>query len=212
MLQLAYSEPKHIIEIAICQMECFPTSFNTRLGKSFTAKSLSWFLQNNKRFLFHVTYENKIVGFCGGFAPQFYGDGSSSGMLQFAFKEAILGVLKKPWLIFNQELRVYYPFILRNIKKKLGIRKTVAATPKPSDYVFVPSIGLVVIGVHPAMRGKGVFELLMKEFENKALQMNIANCSLSVRSSNSRAIAAYKKMGWQIKSDKDGAIVMFKQL
>jgi GNAT superfamily N-acetyltransferase len=182
------------------------------LGKSFTAKTLSWFLQNDKRFLYHIIHNNQVVGYCGGFAPQYYGDGSSSGMLQCAFKEAIIGVLKKPWLIFNKELRAYYPFIIRNIKKKLGLTKTLAAKPKPQDYVFKPSVGLVVIGVHPTMRGKGVFEIIMKEFEQRALQLNITNCSLSVRSSNARAIAAYKKMGWQIKSDKDGAVIMFKQL
>jgi GNAT superfamily N-acetyltransferase len=212
MYQLVCSEPKHLNAIAACQMECFPNSFNTKLGKSFTAKTLSWFLQNDKRFLYHIIHNNQVVGYCGGFAPQYYGDGSSSGMLQCAFKEAIIGVLKKPWLIFNKELRAYYPFIIRNIKKKLGLTKTLAAKPKPQDYVFKPSVGLVVIGVHPTMRGKGVFEIIMKEFEQRALQLNITNCSLSVRSSNARAIAAYKKMGWQIKSDKDGAVIMFKQL
>lgn len=212
MFQLIYSEPKQLKEIAACQMDCFPNSFNTALGKNFIAKTLAWFLQKDTRFLYHVTYNNKVVGFCGGFAPQFYGDGSSSGMLQFAFKEAVLGILKKPWLIFNKELSSYYPFIIRNIKKKLGLAKTVAATPQPTDFVFTPSVGLVVIGVHPSMRGKGIFEMLMKEFEKNALQLNIKNCNLSVRSNNARAIAAYKKMGWQIKSDSNGAAIMFKQL
>lgn len=212
MFQLIYSEPKQLKEIAICQMDCFPNSFNTALGKKFIAKTLTWFLQKNTRFLFHVTYNNQIVGFCGGFAPQYYGDGSSSGMLQFAFKEAVLGILKKPWLIFSKELRSYYPFIFRNIKKKLGISKSIAATPQPTNFVFKPSVGLVVIGVHPSIRGKGVFEILMKEFECNAIKLNISNCNLSVRSDNARAIAAYKKMGWQIKSDINGAVIMFKQL
>ncbi|HPH23722.1 MAG TPA: GNAT family N-acetyltransferase, partial [Chitinophagaceae bacterium] len=70
----------------------------------------------------------------------------------------------------------------------------------------------VVIGVHPAYRGKGIFEILMKEFEQKALQLNIKNCNLSVRADNARAIAAYTKMGWQIQSQKDNAIIMFKHL
>jgi ribosomal protein S18 acetylase RimI-like enzyme len=46
----------------------------------------------------------------------------------------------------------------------------------------------------------------------KALQLNIKNCNLSVRADNARAIAAYTKMGWQIQSQKDNAIIMFKHL
>ena len=120
-------------------MACFPNSFNTKLGKKFVAKTLQWFLASDKRFLFHVTINNEVVGFCGGFAPQFYGDGSSSGMLQYAFKEAVFGIFKKPWLIFNKELTAYYPFIIRNIKKKLGLLKNNAAVPKPENFVFIPS-------------------------------------------------------------------------
>lgn len=212
MYQLNNTEHSHLNAVALCQMICFPKSFNTQLGKKYVAKALSWFLQKDNRFLFHVTYNNEIVGFCGGFAPQFYGDGSSSGMLQFAFKEAVMGIAKKPWLLVNKELRNYYPFIGRNIKKKLGLKKTLAAETKPSNYVFKESVGLVVIGVHPAYRGKGIFEILMKEFEQKALQLNIKNCNLSVRADNARAIAAYTKMGWQIQSQKDNAIIMFKHL
>ena len=212
MYQLSNTEPSQLNDLAICQMACFPKSFNTQLGKNYIAKSLNWFLQKDTRFLFHVMCNNEVVGFCGGFAPQFYGDGSSSGMLQFAFKEAVMGIAKKPWLLVNKELRNYYPFIGRNIKKKLGLKKTLAAETKPTNYVFKESVGLVVIGVHPAYRGKGIFEILMKEFEQKALQLNIKNCNLSVRADNARAIAAYTKMGWQIQSQKDNAIIMFKHL
>jgi ribosomal protein S18 acetylase RimI-like enzyme len=123
-----------------------------------------------------------------------------------------MGIAKKPWLLVNKELRNYYPFIGRNIKKKLGLKKTLAAETKPANYVFNESVGLVVIGVHPNYRGKGIFELLMKEFEQKALQLNIKNCNLSVRGDNARAIAAYSKMGWETLSQKNNALIMFKKL
>ena len=96
MYQLSNTEPSQLKDLALCQMACFPKSFNTQLGKNYIAKSLNWFLQKDTRFLFHVMCNNEVVGFCGGFAPQFYGDGSSSGMLQFAFKEAVIGIAKKP--------------------------------------------------------------------------------------------------------------------
>jgi ribosomal protein S18 acetylase RimI-like enzyme len=52
----------------------------------------------------------------------------------------------------------------------------------------------------------------MKEFEQKALQLNIKNCNLSVRGDNARAIAAYSKMGWETLSQKNNALIMFKKL
>jgi hypothetical protein len=60
---------------------------------------------------------NEVVGFCGGFAPQFYGDGSSSGMLQFAFKEAVMGIAKKPWLLVNKELKTIIHLLVEILKR-----------------------------------------------------------------------------------------------
>jgi hypothetical protein len=212
MFQLNNSQLDDLKQIAVCQIACFPKSFNTVLGNKFISKSLGWFLASEKRFLFHINIGKEVVGFCGGFAPQFYGDGSSSGMLQFAFKEAIIGVLKKPWIIFDHELRTYYPFILKNIKRKIGFTKVSATNPIPTNYIFKSTVGLVVIGVHPDYRGKGIFEMLMNEFENRAKQLQINECVLSVRSNNDRAIAAYKKMGWIIKEGSVKALIMHKHI
>lgn len=212
MFQLQKTDFNTLEALVACQMACFPNSFNTKLGKKYVFKTLEWFLANDKRFLFQVTENEQVVGFCGGFAPQFYGDGSSSGMLQYAFKEAVFGIFKKPWLIFNKELTAYYPFIIRNIKKKLGLLKNNAAVPKPENFVFIPTVGLVVIGVHPLYRGKGVFEILMNEFEKQASALNIHTCILSVRTENKRAIAAYKKMGWYIKEEQATSIIMTKEI
>ena len=212
MFQINNTEPKDLKSIAQCQMKCFPNSHNTKLGQQFISKSLQWFLQKENRFLFHITDQNQVIGFCGGFSPQFYGDGSSSGMLQFAFKEAIFGIAKKPWLLFNKSIRLYYPFILRNIKKKLKLTQTIAVVPQPTNYVFKQTVGLVVIGVHPNFRGKGVFEKLMIEFENRAKQLQIKDCILSVRTENLRAIAAYKKMGWFVKDENEISLTLTKTI
>ena len=73
-------------------------------------------------------------------------------------------------------------------------------------------IGLVVIGVQPAYRGKGCFELLMKHFEETCKQRNASKMLLSVKSTNSRAIAAYKKAGWQAGSATPKAFEMYKYI
>jgi len=150
-----------------------------------------------------------VIGYCGGFKSTFPGDGSTSGMLQYAMKEAIMAIIKKPHLIFHQELRRRYPLIAKNIFRKIFRNKRIEMTA--IDHVTPNSkIGLVVIGVHPDYRGKGVFELLMKNFEEESKKRGAEEITLSVKSSNARAIAAYKKSGWQIASQTKKDIDMFK--
>lgn len=211
MFAIKCSQKQQLPDIATCQMQCFPKSFGTRLGKEYVQKSLEWFLVDSKRFLFHCEEDGKVVGYCGGFAPAFYGDGSSSGMLQHAFQQAVKGLLKKPWLLFNAELTHYYPHIFRNIKKKLFGKSTkpvLINTQKAID----STVGLVIIGVHPDFRGKGVFELLMKEFEVQAAKQNRKQVNLSVNKNNTRAINAYKKFGWTINKEELEEIKMQKFL
>lgn len=187
-------------KLADCHAACFPNSFATQLGRSYVKKTLEWFLVNENRFLYHITHEQIVIGYCGGFIPQFVGDGSSSGMLQYAFKQAVIGVLKKPWLLFNAELVKHYPLIWRNIRKKIlpksvqpGSAQTVSERKPFSKYV-----GLVVIGVHPQFRGSGTFNTLMEQFFEKAHSFGLSRCILSVKQDNFRAIKAYEKFGWQV--------------
>ena len=211
MPSIESSRTQQLPDLAVCQMACFPTSFATKLGKGYVQKSLEWFLESPKRFLFHCESDGKVIGYCGGFAPAFYGDGSSSGMLQHAFKEAVKGTLIKPWLIFHPELFQYYPHLLRNIKKKL-FRKKVISSNTQSLKEFDKVVGLVIIGVHPEYRGKGIFELLMGEFERQAGLLNRNEVNLSVKKDNLRAINAYKKFGWKVRFEKPDGLKMHKFL
>ena len=199
-------------KIADCQMACFPASFATKLGAKYVQKSLEWFLKSSHRFLFHCEEDGKVVGYCGGFAPAFYGDGSSSGMLQHAFKEAMIGTLKKPWLIFHPELFRYYPHVLKNIKRKIFKTPNSSSSISNTQKEIDPVVGLVIIGIHPSYRGKGVFELLMTEFEKQAADQNRKEVNLSVKKNNFRAINAYKKFGWLVRKEEGDAIKMHKFL
>ncbi|HEY6975068.1 MAG TPA: GNAT family N-acetyltransferase, partial [Chitinophagaceae bacterium] len=190
MYQLLETQLSTIKEIAICHQECFPNSFSSKLHNSYLTKTLEWFLASDNRFLFHIEAQNQVIGYCGGFKSSFRGDGSTSGMLQYAMKEAIMGIIKKPNLIFHRELRRHYPLIAKNIFKKIFRSKRIQTIA--TDCVTSNSkIGLVVIGVHPDYRGKGVFELLMKNFEEESKKRGAREITLSVKSLNARAIAAY---------------------
>lgn len=144
--------------------------------------------------------------------PQFHGDGSTSGMMRFAMKAALMGMLAKPWLFFSKEIRSFYPLIFKNVFRKIsGDVEKKAATTKGKD-VSEKKCGLVVIGVHPDYRGGGIFESLMQEFERQALERGVHHLVLSVRPSNERAIHAYRKCGWQVSKQDDRVVEMGKEV
>jgi ribosomal protein S18 acetylase RimI-like enzyme len=209
MFKLQQTSLEHLDNIAACHMLCFPYSLGTKLGRRYTKKSLEWFLANDNRFLFHVKCGNKIVGYCGGFKASYLGDGSTSGMMQYAMREAFYAVIKKPYLLFHKDLVKRYHLISKNILRKIF---KYTKTNTTATAVNNSKIGLVVIGVHPEYRGKGCFELLMRQFEEECRKRNATNITLSVKSTNARAIAAYKKMGWQIMPAANKDIDMFKML
>ncbi|MGN6617866.1 MAG: GNAT family N-acetyltransferase [Ilyomonas sp.] len=211
MYRLHKSTKADINNIAACHQVCFKDSLSAKLGEGYTAKTLEWFLVKENRFLFHICDEDKVIGYCGGFSPQFIGDGSTSGMLQFAMGEAIKGVIKRPWLIFHPVLMQFYPLIIRNICKRIfGTQQK--RTEVERSIVEDRKIGLVVIGVHPHFRGKKVFEQLMNAFEKETAERHISNMYLSVKKTNHRAVNAYKKAGWQIEKEHDASFEMIKQM
>jgi len=211
MFHLYSTLTQQLPEVAHCHIASFPGSFGTKLGYAYTLRSLEWFLAGNNRFLFHIEEDGKVIGYCGGFQSKGTGDGSTSGMMQYALKEAAAGMFKKPWLFFHKDVMRFYPLIIKNIWRKItGTKKNPVINPVAGN---IPAhIGLVVIGVHPAYRGRGCFELLMKNFETECITRNAAKMILSVKASNGRAIAAYKKAGWQITADTEQAIEMYKLL
>ena len=90
-------------------MECFPDSLATKLGKDYVQQTFDWYLNHPNRFLFFIEEGDKVIGYCGGFVPAKPGDGSSSGMLQHAFKQAVTALLLQPWLLLNAEVKPQLP-------------------------------------------------------------------------------------------------------
>lgn len=194
-------------------MACFPHSLSTQLSKQYVQQTFDWFLAHPNRFLFHLEKEGKVVGYCGGFVPTRAGDGSSSGMLQHAFSQALTGLLLHPWLLWHSELKPHYAFLWRNIKQK--VTGKIIAAPIPENALpkpFSPYCGLVVIGVHPAYRGAGVARQLIKQFEQNARLLNQQQLKLSVKKNNTSALKAYLKAGWYVGEEHAFTYVMIKSL
>lgn len=195
MYHIVQSGKNDIAAIARCHNECFKNSLSSQLGLAYIKKTFEWFFDKDNRFLFHITVDGKVVGYCGGFIPQYIGDGSTSGMMQYAMRQAITGALLHPWLLLHKDVRAMYPLIFKNLKRTLFKKQTVTKPIEPVKK-FDRRVGLVVIGVSPQHRGSGVFQALMREFENRARSYHIYKLVLSVRKNNARAIKAYTKQGW----------------
>lgn len=211
MFKLLQSLHSDIPAITKTHRICFAKSLSSKLGNDYTAKTFEWFLAGENRFLFHVTDNEQVIGYCGGFSSLYAGDGSTSGMMQYAMREAVKGTLKRPWLLFNKEVRSLYPVITKNIFKKFKKSRN----NKVEDTANTPAekkVGLVVIGVLPKFRGEGVFEILMNEFEKQTLLRNIYKIGLSVKKQNERAINAYKKAGWKIEKEHSNSFEMVKYI
>lgn len=200
------STPNHLNKIALCHKVCFQNSFAAKIGLAYIQKTLEWFLTDNNKFLFFIEKDNMVVGYCGGFLSKGVGEGSSSSMLQYAFKEAVVGVIKKPWLLLHKDIIKLYPLIFRNIKNKIFKKKQQTILQPHKEKL----VGLVVIGVHPNYRGTGIFDDLMQYFFKKAKELSNEGAKLSVKKNNDRAIKAYQKYGWQIKEELKDTLVLVK--
>jgi len=208
------STPKDLIKIAQCHKKAFSKSLSSKLGLRYCIKMLSFYIEDNRGVLFHIIEGDTVTGYCGGLMNRVPGlHGSATSVTQHTFRSLVLNILIRPWLVFHPEIRMNFPLIIKNLKLRLfGLDSRETANIQAQNKEFVPSMGLVVIGVSPDHQGKGFGSLLLREFELKAQKEGFPQMHLSVRRSNSQAIAAYKKNGWQIGKEGPEEYMMYKSL
>jgi GNAT superfamily N-acetyltransferase len=200
--------------VADCHMAAFPGSISARLGRSYCSRMLSWYIESERGLLFHIIEGGKVLGYCGGIINRNPGlHGSATSMTQHTFNSLLFNLLLRPWLILHPDIRSKYPLIAKNIR--LRFTKNAAKNLEPpltDNKAFIPSIGLVVIGVLPNYQGKGLGSLLLREFESRALKEGFRKVHLSVRKDNYQAITAYKRNGWVVSNEGPSELDMFKDL
>ncbi len=200
--------------MAKCHQTSFPESLSSKLGTRYCMKMLSWYIEDLRGEIFHLEENGHVIGYCGGILSREPGKhGSATSVTQYTFKTLLASFLLRPWLIFHPEISKRLPFIWRNIKLKLKISKPVHQSINYSDVnEFIPSMGLVVIGVSPEYQGKGYGTILLKEFERRASEKGFKQINLSVKKDNAQAIAAYRKNGWVIGKTGEEELSMVKEL
>ncbi len=184
-----------LAKIADCHCAAFPDSLASALGVDYVRVMLNWYIATESTFLIFAEEGGRCLGYCGGMLKTVWGIGSASSMAQYSFNAAVIGFLKKPWLLFHPEMKAKFPFILKNILNRFIRKKKLKGEP---DVVFEPYTGLVVIGVDPAFQGKGFGSILLLEFEKMTHQRGLKKMILSVHSDNTKAIKSYTRNGWSI--------------
>lgn len=197
--------------IAECHLECFPASTAVLLGKKTVEKSLEWFLLSANRFLVHIEEDGKVVGFLGGFAPRYIGDGGKSGMFMHSLPTSLKAFIKKPSLMLQREVRSYAPAFIKNIALRL-VNKLSLKPPIQISTDYTQCLQISTIGIHPAYRRKGYALALMKKGEDYAVLHNKMRLQLSVKQKNNEALNFYKKAGWQISGTLKNTYQMKKML
>ncbi len=208
------SSHKDLQEIAKCHRSAFPESLSSKLGLSYCKKMLSFYLENERGILFHMEGNDGVLGYCGGIRNRLPGQhGSATSITQHTFRSLVINLLFRPWLIFHHEILANFPLIIKNIKLRFyDSNRSKSPSQAYSAKEFIPSIGLVVIGVTFEAQGKGYGSLLLREFEERARKEEFTRIHLSVKKNNSQAIAAYKKNGWLIGKEEHTELHMFKNL
>lgn len=199
--------------VAACHRKAFPSALSTAMGQSYVEKMLEWYLVDDRAFIFYVEEEGECVGYCGGLkADGIYRVGSASSMIQHSFFQAVQALLLRPWLLLHRELRNKYGLAFRNVLKRIKRMIGVPERPSVPPVGVRPHTGLVVIGVNPAHQGKGYGRILLQEFERQSAGFGFDLMTLTVRTSNTQAIKAYRAAGWSLTDQNAASTAMHKKI
>lgn len=214
-MKLQKSQLSDLPEIVECHKDAFPDALSSKQGSAFISKMMEWYISSDRGVLFHVYDEqSEMAGYCGGIITRKPGLlGAVSSISQYAFNDFFKAYLRKPWLLFHPENLKKLPYILKNLLIKLGLKKKVVQVSAKKETDFKAFMGLVVIGVKNKYHGKGYGSILLREFERFAEEDGgIKRIQLSVKASNSKAIKAYLRNGWQVSKQDDQTKQLIKEI
>lgn len=199
--------------LARCHRAAFPKTLSTAMGQGYVEKMLEWYLVDSRAFIFLLEEDGQCVGYCGGL--KFDGTarvGSASSMIQHSYNLAVKTFIKRPWLFFHPEFFSKYKLagrnVIRRVKKMMGVQESVVSVAELPE----PHTGLIVIGVDPAVQGKGYGSWLLQEFERVSGGLNFKKMMLTVRTENEQAIRSYLRNGWITTKVEGPSTTMEKQL
>lgn len=199
-------------KIAECHILSFPATLSAKLGMSFVKKQMECFVTDDNKFLLYIDEGNECGGYINGILMDVNTMGSASSMMQSAFNEGLKIMIRKPWLLFDKEVREKLPLIKKNFKYRFfGVKET-DSTKKDSGVIKFPSIGLPGMCVHPNHRRKGYASKLMLAAEEYGYNKGLRHLHCTVALTNKAATNCHTKLGYKIVSDNGKSVVMVKEI
>lgn len=185
--------------IAHCHRKAFPRALSSLMGLTYCKKMLEWYVRDERAFIFYLKKNNQCIGYCGGLIVDgIHPSGSASSMIQYSFNEAVMAMIKRPWLFLHPEFVRKYRLVIKNVWRRI-LKAFLNYREQPKRVQKItPHAGLIVIGVDPDYQGKGFGTLLLQEFERQAALRGYKRFMLTVLKTNKRAITSYERNGWVI--------------
>ena len=218
-VQLRDAQFKDLKALAYCHMAAFPASLTTAMGYQYTKKTLEWYIYEPDAILVMAEDDcGKALGYAGGLlVTAKTKQGSTTAMSQFAFKDALLAICIRPWLVFHPQVKRHYPyiryFIKRQLKNYFRNKKVPPNRPQMQTSTIIRNtMGLVGIGILPEFQGRGVGSSLLKAFESRSRAIGAECMDLSVEPENNKAIRSYERNGWNRVENEGHHFMMHKEL
>jgi ribosomal protein S18 acetylase RimI-like enzyme len=192
---------KHLKGLADLHLEVSTEeNFLPLLGEKCMMKFYEWWILRDDVITYVAVDGERVVGHVLGPLNLDYRNNLNKFLFRYLFFGFIKAIFVHPLRLINLSLK-RFNLILLSLKGLL-YRKV-----KTKDFGNERCI-LLSIAVDPEYQGKGVAKKLNDLFLEEAKIKGKKEVTLSVRASNARAIAFYKKMGWKI-FEKEGSSIYF---
>lgn len=194
-VKITKAQEAHIPGMAKCHIKSFPGRFMTEMGYHWLCALYRFFIrQNGSICQVAVDTDDKVIGQVVGGDPHIRDEFLSTAL--FRYTHIIF------WKFLSK--RLVRRVLIQELARKLH-RKNTAALSKntQSSNSKIRSGNLLSICVLPDCEGTGIGGKLIESFQLACKTEGYQRLTLSVLSNNSRAVAFYKKHGWQ-QSGKSG--------
>jgi ribosomal protein S18 acetylase RimI-like enzyme len=186
-----------ISEVGKIHCEAFAGYMNARLGSSYIAAFLRWFLKEERAVaLVALDSKRKVLGYVLG-APVDYGPQMNRDLVAVA----AASVSMRPWLLLS---RSFWKTIIGRLRSFVFASRYKSRFECPD-----PAMSLIAIGVARSARGQKVGLCLLRAFEDKARNLGIRSLQLTVYPNNLVARELYETNNWaplQCEPGENGAI------
>ena len=188
-IKIKEAQLENIRSMADCHLASFPGRFMTEMGHKWICFMYKYFI-NHPEGICYIAIDNteKVIGLVVGGKPDI-----RERFLKYA-------MLHYPHIIFWKFLTktLVRRTLINELIRKLGLkRKNNLPEMNENKSTNIKDGNLLSICVLPELQGSDVAGELIKSFQNTCADMGYEHLTLSVLNENSRAIAFYKKHGWQ---------------